>query len=75
MVKMIETSVMVDVLIREREAELRALALRRAAYRGSDSARDRRHSLRERLGFFLIQAGRALLRHGSAYAPASRRLA
>ena len=72
---MIESSVMVDVLIREREAELRALALRRAAYRGSDSARGRRHSLRERLGFFLIQAGRALLRHGSAYAPASRRLA
>ena len=31
---MIESSVMVDVLIREREAELRALALRRAAYRG-----------------------------------------
>jgi hypothetical protein len=75
MVKMIESSVMVDVLIREREAELRALALRRAAYRSLDSARDRRHSLRERLGFSLIQAGRALLRHGSAYAPASRRLA
>ena len=72
---MIESSVMVDVLIREREAELRALALRRAAYRSIDSARDRRHSLRERLGFALIQAGRALLRHGSAYAPASRRLA
>jgi hypothetical protein len=75
MVKMIESSVMVDVLIREREAELRALALRRAAYRSSDSERDRRHSLRERLGFSLIQAGRALLRHGSAYASAPRRLA
>ena len=72
---MIESSLMVDVLIREREAELRALALRRAAYRGSESARDRRHSLRERVGFSLIQAGRALLRHGSGYAPASRRLA
>ena len=31
---MIESSVMVDVLIREREAELRALALRRAAFHG-----------------------------------------
>jgi hypothetical protein len=75
MVNMIESSLMVDVLIREREAELRALALRRAAYRDSDSARDRRHSLRERLGFFLIQTGRALVRHGRAYAPARRRLA
>jgi hypothetical protein len=72
-VKMIESSVMVDVLIRERERELRALALRRAALHGVDS--DRRHSLRERIGMALIQAGRALLRHGPGYSPARRRLA
>jgi len=36
---------------------------------------DRRHSLRERVGMALIQAGRALLRHGRGYAPARRRLA
>ena len=70
---MIESSVMVDVLIRERERELRSLALRRAALHGMDSAR--RHSLRERLGMALIQTGRALLRHGPGYAPARRRLA
>ncbi len=70
---MIESSVMVDVLIREREAELRQLALRRAAMRGATP--EPRHSLRERLGYTLIQAGRALLRHGPAYATARRRLA
>ncbi len=70
---MIESSVMVDVLIQERERELRSLALRRAAFRGMDS--DRRHSLRERIGMALIQTGRALLRHGPGYAAARRRLA
>ena len=70
---MIESSLMVDVLIREREAELRALALRRAAMRGAGDGSESRHSLRERLGFTLIQAGRALLRHGPAYATAPRR--
>jgi hypothetical protein len=70
--KMIESSVMVDVLIREREAELRVLALRREALRGAYSEHDRRHSLRERLGFSLIQAGRALLRHRHAYAAPRR---
>jgi hypothetical protein len=70
---MIESSVLVDVLIRERERELRSLALRRAALHGVES--DRRHSLRERVGMALIQAGRALLRHGPAYAAARRRLA
>jgi hypothetical protein len=72
-VEMIESSVMVDVLIRERERELRALALRRAAFHAVES--DRRHSLRERVGMALIQAGRTLLRHGRGYAPARRRLA
>ena len=72
---MIESSVMVDVLIREREAELRRLALRRAALRGATPDSEPRHSLRERLGYTLIQAGRALLRHDSAYGTARRRLA
>jgi hypothetical protein len=72
---MIESSVMIDALIREREAELRALALRRAWFRGAQPEREHRHSLRERLGYSLIQAGRALLRHGPAYTTASRRLA
>lgn len=72
---MIDSSMMVDVLIREREAELRALALRRAWLRGAHPERERRHSLRERIGFSLIQIGRALLRHGPAYATAPRRLA
>jgi hypothetical protein len=67
---MIESSVLVDVLIQERERELRALALRRAALRGTDP--DRRHSLRERIGMALIHTGRALLRHGPRYAPARR---
>jgi hypothetical protein len=70
---MIESSVLVDILIREREAELRALALRRAWFRGAYPERERRHSLRARLGFSLIQAGRALLRHRPAYTTASRR--
>lgn len=70
---MIESSVMVDVLIREREAELRQLALRRAALRAATP--EPRRSLRERLGYILIQAGRALLRHDPAYAAAHRRLA
>ena len=72
---MIDSSLMVGVLIREREAELQALALRRAAFRSAYSEGDRRHSLRERLGFSLIQAGRALLRHGRSYATAPRHLA
>jgi hypothetical protein len=70
---MIESSLMVNVLIQEREAALRALALQREARRGIRSDRSRPHSLRERLGFSLIQAGRALLRGGLAYAAASRR--
>ena len=70
---MIESSVLVDVLIQERERELRSLALRRAALHGVEPPR--RHSLRERAGMALIQAGRALLRQGRGYAPARRRLA
>jgi hypothetical protein len=73
--KVIESSLMIDVLIREREAELRALALRRGWFRSAYPERERRRSLRERLGLSLIQAGRALLRQGPGYAAASRRLA
>jgi hypothetical protein len=72
---MTEVSMLVDVLIRERQAELRALALHRLWLRAGQPERERRHSLRARLGFSLIQAGRALLRHGPAYAATSRRLA
>jgi hypothetical protein len=72
---MMESSVLIDVLIREREAELRALALTRAAARGADPEGDRRPSLRERLGLSLIHAGRALLRHGPSYSTARRRVA
>ena len=66
---------LLDLLIREREMETRNLAARRALLRGAYPKRDRRHSLRQRLGFSLIQAGRALLRRGAAYAAARRRLA
>jgi hypothetical protein len=72
---MMESSVLIDVLIREREAALRALVLSRAAARGADPEGDRRPSLRQRLGLSLIHAGRALLRHGPAYSAARRRVA
>jgi hypothetical protein len=71
---MLETNVLMDILIRERQAELRHLAARSAWFRDAAPARDRRHSLRERLGLALIRAGRALLRHGPSYT-ARRRLA
>ena len=66
---------LVDVLMREREGDARRAAVYSALLRGADPKRERRRSLRERLGFSLIQAGRALLRHGPAYATAPRRLA
>jgi hypothetical protein len=66
---------LVDVLIQERERETVKAAALRTLLRGADPERDRRHSLRERLGLSLIQAGRALLRRGPAYPAASRRLA
>jgi hypothetical protein len=66
---------LLTVLMREREREaanaVRLSALLRSAY----PERNRRRSLRERLGVSLIQAGRALLRHGPAYAVARRRAA
>jgi hypothetical protein len=55
------------VLMRERERETERAAALGALLRQAYRERDRRHSLRERLGFSLIQAGRALLRQGPAY--------
>ena len=63
------------VLMRERERETERTAALAALLRQSYRERDHRHSLRERLGFTLIQAGRALLRHGPAYSAARRGLA
>lgn len=65
--------VFLEIFIREREAWVNRLVAERALLRGA--ARGRVHSLRERLGFSLIRAGRALLRHRPAYATARRRLA
>ena len=56
---------------RETESHARLSRLLAAAY----PERARRRSLRERLGFSLIQVGRALLRHGPAYTVARRRAA
>ena len=55
------------VLMRERERETERAAALGALLRQASRERDHRHSLRERLGFSLIQAGRALLRQGPAY--------
>jgi len=64
---------LVDVLVREREREGEKAAALHALLRGAYEERTRRHSLRARLGFSLIQAGRTLLRRRPAYATASRR--
>ena len=66
---------LVSVLMRERERETEKTATLNALLRDAYPERDRRHSLRERLGFSLIRAGRALLRHGPAHPAARRRLA
>lgn len=66
---------LVSVLIRDRELEARKAAAFSALVRSARQAREHRHSLRARVGLSLIQAGRALLRHGPAYAAARRRLA
>ena len=64
---------LVDVLVRERQREREKAAALHALLRRAYPDRERRHSLRARLGFSLIQAGRTLLRRGPAYATASRR--
>ena len=64
---------LVTVLVRERERDTVSAAWLSALLRNAYPERERRRSLRERLGFSLIQAGRALLRHGPAYAVARRR--
>jgi hypothetical protein len=66
---------LVTVLMREREREAANAARLSALLRSAYPERDRRRSLRERLGFSLIQAGRALLRHGPGYWAARRRAA
>lgn len=66
---------LVSVLMLEREREAARAAAVSGLLRGAYPERERRHSLRERLGFSLIQAGRALLRHGPAYAAARRGVA
>jgi hypothetical protein len=65
--------VFLAVLLQERDAWVSRLVAERAAR--SAGGRVRTHSLRERLGFSLIQAGRALLRRQAGYATARRRLA
>jgi hypothetical protein len=64
-----------SILIRERERETARAAALGALLRQAYPERDHRHSLRKRLGFSLIQAGRALLRHGPAYSATRRGLA
>jgi hypothetical protein len=66
---------LVAALMGERERETERAARLSALLRSASPTPERRHSLRERLGFSLIQAGRALLRHGPAYSTARRRLA
>jgi hypothetical protein len=64
---------LVTALMRERERETVRAAMVSAMLRNAYPAAERSHSLRERLGFSLIQAGRALLRHRTAYAVPRRR--
>ena len=64
---------LVTALVRERERETVSAAMVSALLRNAHPECERRRSLRERLGFSLIQAGRALLRHRPAYAAARRR--
>jgi hypothetical protein len=66
---------LVAVLMREREREREHAARVSALLRGARPGHGRGRSLRQRLGLSLIQAGRALLRHGPAYAVARRRAA
>ncbi len=66
---------LVTVLIRERERTAENHARLSRLLAAASPERERRHSLRERLGFSLIQAGRAVLRHGPAYTVAARRRA
>jgi hypothetical protein len=66
---------LVTVLMQERERETVRAATVSAMLRNAYPEPERRRSLRERLGFSLIQAGRVLLRHRPAYAAARRRTA
>jgi hypothetical protein len=61
-----------EALIRERERSVARLVAESRLREHSRPARP--HPLRARVGFSLIQAGRALLRPHAAYPPARRRL-
>jgi hypothetical protein len=69
------SDLLTSVLVAERERETARAAALGALLRAAPAERDHRHSWRERLGFSLIQAGRALLRHRPAYAAARRGVA
>jgi hypothetical protein len=69
------SDLLVDVLMRERQREAERAGRIGALLRDARPAPERRHSLRERLGFSLIQAGRALLRQRPAYSATRRGLA
>lgn len=69
------SDLLVEVLMREREREQQRAAAVGALLRAARPERPRRHTLRERLGFSLIQAGRALLRQGPGYQAARSRAA
>jgi hypothetical protein len=60
-----------EALIRERERSVARLVAEAQFHAPSRSPRP--HTLRERVGFSLIQAGRALLRPQAAYSTARRR--
>ena len=66
---------LVETLVRDRERQALRCAALTALLREERGERAPRRSVRERLGFVLIQAGRALVRQGAAYGTASRRLA
>jgi hypothetical protein len=66
---------LVTTLMRERERETARAAMISLMLRNAHPAAQRGHSLREWLGLSLIQAGRALLRHRTAYAVPRRRAA
>jgi hypothetical protein len=69
---MLETVLLVDVLIRERQHEVEKRAWRQALLREAPPIHGRHRSVRERLGLALIQVGRSLLRHRPAYVVARR---
>jgi hypothetical protein len=68
-------ALLVATLVKDRERAAARAAWIGALLREANPVHDRRHSLRQRIGFSLIQAGRALLRHGPAYSTTRRGVA